>query len=239
MDQGEIWKNLSKNSDIFNMINCYKNPLNFQRELAEMINQHFLNKTKVLEVGCGTAATSYLLNNNFNITVLDYNEDLINKLKTLFTYYLNKNINIVLGDMFNMPFEDKTFDLVFNSGVMEHYRFSERVVLLKEYARVLKDDGLMIIAIPNHYDFAYRLAYLVRKRLLRGRNWPWPEEYKIYDLKNEINEANLRLVNRIIVDKETNYSFIDNIYIRKIIEFVNKNFNKTNEGYLTVLTISK
>lgn len=122
---------------------------------------------------------------------------------------------------------------------MEHYRFSERVVLLKEYARVLKDDGLMIIAIPNHYDFAYRLAYLVRKRLLRGRNWPWPEEYKIYDLKNEINEANLRLVNRIIVDKETNYSFIDNIYIRKIIEFVNKNFNKTNEGYLTVLTISK
>jgi len=95
-----------------------------------------------------------------------------------------------------MSCSDESYDVVFNSGVIEHFNKKERIDILREYRRVLKRNGMMIIAIPNHYSLPYRSAYLFKKKFLRGFLWPWPEEYKIYDLEEELGLVDMQLVKR-------------------------------------------
>lgn len=60
---------------------------------------------------------------------------------------LNKSLNITQGVAENIPFEDKKFDIVYSSHVLEHVD-SEGQSLL-EMQRVLKDDGVLIIGLPT------------------------------------------------------------------------------------------
>ena len=133
--------------------------------------------------------------------------------------------------MFNMDFDFK-FDIIFNAWVLEHFNINEREKLLKKYSKFLKNDWIMIIAIPNHYNFFYRLAYNI---LLFRWKWSFPKEEKIFDMKVEIKNNWLKLIKRETVD-------IKNVYIMwwkiwKIIKSVFWKFIK--EGYLTILTIKK
>jgi len=79
---------------------------------------------------------------------------------------------------FNMPFKNETYDIVFNSGVIEHFDKKERSRALKEYSRILRNDGVIIIAFPNHFSVPYSLAYLVRNNLLFRYRWPILENIK-------------------------------------------------------------
>jgi hypothetical protein len=62
----------------------------------------------------------------------------------------------------------------------------------------------MIIAVPNHYSKWYRLWYKIHVLL---KQWKIPEEYKIYDLEEEIISNKLEKINRIIVSPETIIQF--------------------------------
>lgn len=97
----------------------------------------------------------------------------------------------------------KKYDIIFNAGVLEHFSLKERAILLKEYSKYLKDDGIMLIAVPNHYSFLYRTAYLLLNLL--GK-WSFPKEYMIYNMSAEIKEANLALVSRTTIDKKNIFS---------------------------------
>jgi ubiquinone/menaquinone biosynthesis C-methylase UbiE len=152
---------------------------------------------KVIEIGCGTGITSLLLNKNFEKTLLDINPEALKLAKLVFEQSGQK-ADFVLSDMFHMDMKDESFDIVFNSGVIEHFDLNKRVEAIKEYKRILKKNGLMIIAFPNHYNIFYRLAYLLFNFL--GR-WSYPKEYKLYDLREEIEKNNLTLITRIVTSK--------------------------------------
>ena len=52
----------------------------------------------------------------------------------------------IQGDVRNMPFDDKSFDVIIHNQVMEH--IVEEKQFIDECVRVLKDNGVMIINIP-------------------------------------------------------------------------------------------
>ena len=54
-------------------------------------------------------------------------------------------IPTVLSDMFTMPFEDNSFDLLFCSRALVHVKKNEVTAFLDECYRVLKDDGLLVL----------------------------------------------------------------------------------------------
>ena len=137
--------------------------------------------------------------------------------------------------MFSMPFEDKQFDILFNAGVIEHFTQEERIKAFKEYSRILKDDGVMFIAFPNHHSLPYRLAYKIRKLLKR---WIYPDEFKIYDLEYEIKKNNLILEERLTLSKKSLMGWLSFIPPLKWLFQVIDIFH-TFEGYLTVLKIRK
>jgi len=66
---------------------------------------------------------------------------------------------LVCGDAFRLPFRDGCFDLVFHQGVLEHFR--EPGGLLRENVRVLADDGLVLVDVPQTVH-----PYTILKKLL-------------------------------------------------------------------------
>ncbi len=64
-----------------------------------------------------------------------------------------------------LPFADRTFDLVVCSDILEHVL--EPLNVLKEAIRVLRDDGVVVISVPNHFYWPMRL------RLLFGMGIVW------------------------------------------------------------------
>lgn len=148
----------------------------------------------------------------------------------------------IQGDMFSMDFPDRSFELVFNSGVLEHYRSDEIIRALKEMSRICKESGEIVIAIPNHYCIVYRLAYLRGMLLdrLNIRRWPWPPEHKIYDLKYEVEKAGMVLEKRITLSKDSIWSWWQGgkyALVRAAFRLIDR--IKPIEGYLSVLIIRK
>jgi len=53
------------------------------------------------------------------------------------------------GDVRRMPFDNKEFDLVYSSHVLEHLQKTETESTLAEWMRIVKDDGLFILKLPD------------------------------------------------------------------------------------------
>ncbi len=180
MEQLDVWKSRTEKISVSDIEKAYQNPATFQRDLVGFINELCKknNYKKVMEIGCEMGVTSMLLDDSLEKTFLDYNDDILNKVKQA-CYKLNKQGHFLSEDMFSMSLPDKSYDLIFNSGVIEHYTFDERIALLKSYSRILNDQGVMVLAIPNHYCLPYRSAYVLRKEWLNSKRWPWPAEFNV------------------------------------------------------------
>lgn len=230
VSQGLIWESIVQQINLEQLVNYANKPDEFQVELASLLNTYTV-KT-IAEIGCATGVTSLMLKDSFDKTLLDINPGAIELARQLFDSY-GKKAEFFVDDMFNMNFSNESFELLFNSGVIEHFSYHERVKALQEYSRVLKPDGVMIIAFPNHYSFLYRIAYLILN--WRGR-WQYPKEYKIYDLGDELNESGLYLEKRVILAKKTAlwYASFNRVF-GKLMSVADKIFKF--EGYLTVLVI--
>lgn len=76
-------------------------------------------------------------------------------------------IPLIVGDMHHLPFKGESFDTVTMCHVLEHTEEPERVV--KEVRRVLKNDGKLVVAVPN----AKALAGRVLKFLLGYDNFAY------------------------------------------------------------------
>ncbi len=143
---------------------------------------------RVLEAGCGSGEGIAVLAKNGNTTVgLDISGEALARTRIF------KAVHTVQGDNFYLPFQDDTFDLVFNSGVIEHFPYPNNVRQLKEMARVTKRGGKLIINVPN----ALCLWYLaVKKFLMTVGKWQfgYEEGYTPWRLKKAAGEAGLSVV---------------------------------------------
>ena len=115
---------------------------------AALVQQDIISecqhKTAILEIGCGEA---FILKSNKinkrNYTGLDFSEQLI--LKNKISYPESNFIKI--ENPYELPLENESFDIVFSHFVIEHTVYPN--LFLNECKRVLKKNGLLIIAAPN------------------------------------------------------------------------------------------
>lgn len=238
-EQEDVWQEHTKNMTLDDIENSLNNPAVFQVELSSLISSIAEKEEykRIIEVGCEQGIVTMLTSARLERHLLDLNQDIIKKLERF--NELNKlSLTLHHEDMFAMNIDDGKFDLLHNSGVIEHFDCSDRVRLLKEYARILSDNGTMVISIPNHYSVSYRLAYLFHNHILRGWKWPWPREYKIYDMKSEIEAAGLTLIERKVLAYDTAFKFWRPFsFVGSIFKLFGLCFKI--EGYLTTLIIRK
>lgn len=100
---------------------------------------------KILECGCGTATfLQYMAKNSYDCYGVDLSEEVLRKTK-ISVNKRNLNIELKIGDIYRLPYEDKAFDFVYSGGVVEYLKQPD--VAIHEMIRVLKPGGLLAMTI--------------------------------------------------------------------------------------------
>lgn len=212
--QTEKWINSSSEIDTTDLekfltnFNKDSKEKTFYHYLYDIIDKYYSDGKKIIEIWWQFWWNLFILNKWFDKTLLDLDFVAINKAKEI---YKKNNIkaNFIVWDMYSMPIEENTYDIAFNSWVLEHFTENERISALKDYSRILKKNWVMILAVPNHNSYFYRFYYLFLNFF-----WLWkiPKEFKIKNFQNEILQNNLELIETKIVCPEVIIDNFNNLF---------------------------
>lgn len=176
-----VWDNVYENFKSHDIINKY-----IYSKLIKLLNKYISKNDSILEVGSGSGAmVSYFQNQGHFSVGLDY---YINPLKIAKRVFNAKNL--VRGNMFNLPFKDSSFDIVWNEGVLEHFKIDKSIEAAKEMARVSKK--YVIIDVPNRYTL-----FVIRKFMLKmiGKwSYGYEESYSPKRLRYLMTKAGLNVI---------------------------------------------
>lgn len=130
---GNSWKSYWSSTDtrVFEkLIQRYKSKKGYAKLLKAI--PEIEGDYKTLEVGAGKAWLSRILRaRGCHTMAIDIEPSVAETSKHFVDSY-------VVGDMFHLPFEDNSFDLVLSCGLIEHFTLSEVNLIIKEMARVGK-----------------------------------------------------------------------------------------------------
>ncbi|MEK9169958.1 MAG: class I SAM-dependent methyltransferase [Patescibacteria group bacterium] len=138
-----------------------KNPLqrflieNFYQTLLQIISD--LKPKTILDAGCGEGFTLARLKNNRigeRLEGIEYSLEAISLGKKMYP-----SISIKQGDIYALPYNDNSFDLVICSEVLEHLEHPEKA--LTEVIRVSKK--YCLLSVPNE-------PFFMISNFLRGKN---------------------------------------------------------------------
>lgn len=110
----------------------------------------------VVEVGSGPAHDSLVLaTRGAKVTGVDFSQAGLDIGREI---YESQGLSLTtqLGDARQLPFEDDTFDLSFNGGVLEHFEDDELERVIDEMARVVRPGGTVLAFCPNRYNVFYQ-----------------------------------------------------------------------------------
>ena len=128
------------------------NPFIWNEEMrAEALSLlEFEEAEMVLDVGCGTGfGTEGLLEHVDTVYALDQSPHQLEKAYAKFGK-TGGPVRFHLGDAERLPFGTNTFDIVWSSGSIEYW--PQPVRTLREFRRVLKPGGQVLVVGPNYPD---------------------------------------------------------------------------------------
>ncbi|MCU1324724.1 MAG: Methyltransferase type 11 [Bryobacterales bacterium] len=145
-----------------------------QREiLTTLIDRQLASASigKVLEAGCGTGHTARLLTDRYgwSITALDLSEVGLG-------HAASRGLStLVQGDITRLPFRNGEFDLVISLDVIAHLEAGVESAAYREFARVLRPGGRMILRTAalrslrsRHSEFIVERQRFTRAEVISG-----------------------------------------------------------------------
>lgn len=101
-------------------------------------------KSRVLDVGCGNGHTAIFLANQINCEVvgIDISQTHVNNAKEKAQSFPDLNLSFEKASATDLPFPDKHFTHIWSQGTLLHIH--QRDVALKEFNRILSQDGTLI-----------------------------------------------------------------------------------------------
>tara|TARA_B110000014_G_C20125156_1_gene598675 strand:+ start:4425 stop:5087 length:663 start_codon:yes stop_codon:yes gene_type:complete len=159
-----------------------------------------IKKGKIFEPGSGGGmACAQLAKKGFEITSMDLSENALRKGKSLFKS-LSLDGKFTMGDLFHMPFRNEQFDIVFNQGVMEHFRLAkmDASVGVKEMMRVVKKNGTLVILVPAYFSPLYFVYKLFKSLNLIEKHWPYTDQdflhkHELYEMMEKAGCKNIKV----------------------------------------------
>lgn len=152
-------------------------------DFLKYIDSDLKSGSKVIEAGCGTGQTLALFSTHHETFGIDMSPAALQHAK--------KNCrHVVLANIFDMPFQNNTFDFIYNSGVIEHFKDPTNVSAIKEMARILKPTGRLLVIVPNTYCLWYKVGKWVSV-MMKNFEFGYEEDYSPTRLKNAIDRAGL------------------------------------------------
>lgn len=99
-------------------------------------------QARVLDAGCGSGRLLDTLGELGEVSGIDMNQDSVEIAKR------RGHEDVRVGAVEDLPWEDETFDLLTSLDVLEHT--SDDRVALREYRRVVRDGGHLLVTVPAY-----------------------------------------------------------------------------------------
>jgi 2-polyprenyl-3-methyl-5-hydroxy-6-metoxy-1,4-benzoquinol methylase len=149
-----------------------ENLLEFYKQDKEFIDTVLQSHPKkIIEVGAGLARDSFALSSfGIEVTIFDIDENILAMVSEN-AKRMNLPINIIHGDFFDLSkyISKDTFDIVFHSGVLEHFENGD---ITKIIAEQLKIAPKVICSVP--FDTESNRKYFsddLYRRLMTQKEW--------------------------------------------------------------------
>lgn len=115
-----------------------------------VLNKYFSKKShnKILDAGCGTGANILFLKKYGEVKGIDISPQAVQ-------YCSERDLkNVVKGSIDHLPFKSNAFDLVTCFDVLGQKEVASDITVMKEFYRVLKPDGTLLVRIAA-YNWLY------------------------------------------------------------------------------------
>lgn len=131
----------------------------------------WVGKGRLLDVGCGHGVSAAVLaQQGWEVYGLDFSRVAADHARVL----LGRD-RVHIGDLYSAHYPDRRFDVVLMSHALEHLYQPKKV--LAEVRRILKDEGRLVVAVPNAESWEAALC---------GPWWgPWDPPRHLYHFTKE------------------------------------------------------
>lgn len=132
-----------------------KRILMWKKRLKELLR--YKSEGRLLDIGCGLGTFLKLARDRgFDVHGTEISEYACKYIRNTL------NIDVFWGELRDAPFESQSFDVVTMWHTIEHVLDPKDT--LHEVNKLLKNDGLLIVAAPNLYNYITRVLYFLAKR---------------------------------------------------------------------------
>jgi len=175
----------------------------------------------ILDAGCGICNFIIPLSANSKfIYGIDTSAESIKICKRRLKENNISNVDLEISSIIDLKFENNTMDKILCYSVFQYLNYDETIQTIKEFKRVLKNDGLLILGFLNGsspYIVSARILMFIKKLIIGGRD-KRPNNLKFKELKKIINAENGNI--EII---HSSYFYPD-IFPNKIANWIGKRF---------------
>ncbi len=110
-------------------------------KFADTANQ----KPEILEAGCGTGLLSVKMGNIGNVSAIDMHDEALK-------FSRMRGVNSCKASVEALPFPDDSFDIVTSVDVIYHRNVQDDSQALREFRRVLKPGGTLVMRVPARQE---------------------------------------------------------------------------------------
>jgi ubiquinone/menaquinone biosynthesis C-methylase UbiE len=191
------------------------------KALAKIVKKITKKNYRILDVGCACGhyykSLKREIKNNFYYTGIDPYKIFLDKAKA--AWKNEKNVNFKKGNIFDLPLDNREFDIVVCNNVLLHLPSIEKP--LRELIRVSKKTVILRTVV---YDVSYKIQLVYNSKWWKGTNIKPVNEFDKMGNPNSFSYFNIHsfdylkgLVGKI--DKKLKIKFVkDNFFSKKNIQ---------------------
>lgn len=143
----QYWRQQQTSKQLYGVIASFYRRAIIAPSLRRKLSPFMGKGASALHVGAGSGEIDILLPKDWNVTPIDFSSEAIARHRRRFASD-NRVSSAIQADMFALPFDEGTFDVCFNLGVMEHFDDDDVLNALRELRRVTAHGGHIVLYWP-------------------------------------------------------------------------------------------
>ncbi|HYM65192.1 MAG TPA: methyltransferase domain-containing protein [Candidatus Sulfotelmatobacter sp.] len=178
-------KKKTSSQKVYRIIAAFYRKFIIKRTLNHFLKKEFKKGSILLHAGSGSGQVDKDVSKIFDITALDISSEALK----LYKHYNGSNSQTLKASIFEIPVKDKTYDGIYNLGVHEHFTGSENEKILKEYKRILKDGGKIVLFWPPKFSLSVNFlntTHFILNDILKRKIRLHPEEISLIESKIQV-----------------------------------------------------
>lgn len=180
----EYWNDKSSRSTAIYgaLATIYRNMV-IRPRLTSAILREFPQGANLLHAGCGSGQVDTNLHQHARITAIDISPSALEMYRRH-----NPDADVRHASIFDLPFDDGTFDGAYNLGVVEHFDRTEIKRAFQELHRVVKPGGKLVVFWPHAHAtsvFVLNSARWVLNDVLQKDVRLYPPEVSLVHSRDE------------------------------------------------------